>query len=323
MEILLEKIKRRKEMLKLVKLLLAFVPSISFAYPWPVSPFNSQHEISAALGEYRISTNGSLHFHKGADIAESAGTTVYSSVDGTVTSINPTLESGIIDITDDDGTLFGYIHVTPDPNLLQNEQVVAGQTPLGVIATIPAAHLHFQEAGGQANPLRQGGLTPYVDNNTPAISGVTFFYDGTSNPVTTNIYGHLDIQVNAYEPRTGADGGNAGGAIGIYKLMVQFWQNGAQVGSSIQYQFDGIPSAPVTAVYGPGSTDSIFLYWATNDPFNQPYNKYWNTKQMAGSAYNVDAPINAQALYKDGNLQILIIASDIQGNAVTYTIGSQ
>jgi len=66
-----------------------------------------------------------------------------------------------------------------------------------------------------------------------------------------------------------------------------------------------------------------FYYWATNDPFNEPYNKYWNSNQRTGSDYTVDARVPMEALYGESNLLIKVIAEDIKGNQAVYSIGKQ
>lgn len=306
---------------KIVGIMAVLFPVLSpvpgAAYSWPVKPFDSQHPIFATIGEYR----DSAHFHAGVDIGEGAGTSVYSVTDGTVESVNTV--SGLVRIRDNSGVRYDYVHITP--SVVANATITAGVTVLGTIASIPAPHLHFSESYGGVNPLRIDGLTPYVDKSSPTIVSVDFWkQSATPEQLTGSLYGHMDIRVNTYDTRTSATGDSAGGNCGIYKITTEFWQGGNQIGDKIEYHiYNKIPSSAVSLVYATGSTQSNFLYWATNDPFNVPYDKYWNSKQRSGSDYTVDALIPMQALYPEGSMLIRVIAEDIRGNKATYDIGQQ
>ena len=58
--------------------------------PWPISQFETQHPITATLGEFRRP----WRFHAGIDIGCSAGTPVYPVVSGIVTEIKDRLPAG-------------------------------------------------------------------------------------------------------------------------------------------------------------------------------------------------------------------------------------
>lgn len=300
-----------------------FLPVLSpvsgVSYSWPVKPFDSQHPIFATIGEYR----DSAHVHAGVDIGEGAGITVYSVTNGKVEQILTTGDNAYVRIKDDGGTQYDYVHITPA--VTQGSTVTAGVTILGEIKDITAPHLHFTENKGGANPLRDGGLTPYVDKSSPTIVSVDFWKQSTPpEQLTGSLYGHMDIRVNTYDTRTSATGDSAGGNCGIYKITIEFWQGGNQIGDKIEYHiYDKIPSSAVSLVYATGSTQSIFLYWATNDPFNVPYDKYWNSNQRTGSDYTVNALIPSQALYPEGSMLIRVIAEDIRGNKAIHDIGQQ
>lgn len=287
-------------------------------YSWPVQPFDSQHLIFATIGEYRDTT----HFHAGVDIGEGSGVNVYSITDGKVDQVLTTGDNSYVRIQDNSGAKYDYVHITPA--VAQGVTVTAGVTLLGQIKNITGPHLHFEENDGGANPLRVGGLTPYVDKSSPVIVSADFWKQGADEQLTGSLYGHIDIRVNTYDTRTSATGDSAGGNCGIYKITIEFWQGGNLIGDKIEYHvYDRIPSCAVSLVYATGSTQSNFLYWATNDPFNEPYNKYWNSKQRSGSDYTVDALIPMQSLYPEGNMLIRVIAEDIRGNKATYDIGQQ
>jgi len=112
------------------------------AYNWPVSPFDSQHTITATLGEYR-----SGHLHVGVDIGET-NVPVYAIEGGTVAVGNdPTcVEVG----------RFTYCHITLEAEV--GKSVDAGQE----IAIITGTHLHLNDNAGAANPL--AGLSPFIQS---------------------------------------------------------------------------------------------------------------------------------------------------------------
>lgn len=245
---------------------------------------------------------------------------MYPVADGKVINVNSA--GGSVQIRSDSGSVYGYVHITPA--VVKDSTVTAGITILGEIANSDAPHLHFTEDDGKANPLRVGGLTPYVDKSSPVIVSADFWKQGGAEELTGALYGHIDMRVNAYDSRTSATGESAGGNCGIYKVYIEFWQGGNQIGSKIEYHtHNRIPTSTVSLVYAPGSTQSNFLYWATNDPFNIPYDKYWNSKQRIGADYTQDALIPMQSLYPEGNMLIRVIAEDIRGNKATYDIGQQ
>jgi len=306
---------------KIIGIMVVLLPVLSpvpgAAYSWPVKPFDSQHPIFATIGEYRTPTR----VHAGVDIGEGAGAQVYSVTDGTVINVNSNI-NGSVRIRTDSGTEYEYVHITP--SIVINSTVTVGVTVLGEIADIDAPHLHFTENKGGSNPLRDGGLTPYVDKSSPTIVSVDFWKQGTEEQLTGSLYGHIDLRVNTFDPRTSVTGDSAGGNCGIYKITIEFWQGGNLIGDKIEYHiYNKIPPSPVSLVYATGSTQSIFLYWATNDPFNVPYDKYWNSNQRTGSDYTVNALIPSQALYPEGSMLIRVIAEDIRGNKAIHDIGQQ
>ena len=290
------------------------------AYPWPVSSTDTQHPIVATVGEYRAG-----HFHAGVDIAEPVGTNVYPAVSGIITQTSDSaIEDGHIYIDGSDGIEYRYFHIKRKSTLQVGQHATASQTLLGGIGNTSSPHLHFEEERGGYNPLRTGGLTPFVDNTDPVIESVDFWAQGTDNQLTGSLYGKVDLRVDAYDPRTSATGGNAGGHCGVYSIAIEFLKGGQRVGDRIAYHtYNRIPPSPLNIVYATGSSMSNFLYWATNDPFNEPYNKYWNTKQRSGQNYTVDARIPDEAMYPEGNLMIRVIVEDIRGNSATHDIGQQ
>jgi len=149
------------------------------AYNWPVSPFDSQHTITATLGEYR-----SGHLHAGVDIGET-NVPIYA-IEGGTPSIRSCVTIG----------RFTYCHITPDPKIV-NGYPVAAQEKIGTIA---GTHLHLNDNAGAANPL--AGLSPFNDTEFPVVNQVIIEKTGETT---------FNIKANANDFRVCADGGNCGG----------------------------------------------------------------------------------------------------------------
>lgn len=291
--------------------------SLAVGYPWPVSPFSEQHGINGTLGECRDDRD---HFHKGVDVVGPSGTRVYPVVNGTVTYVYKIGINAYVEVTDNTNRVYKYQHI--DPVVKKDSVVTAGVTILGTVKNISNPHLHFEDGLGSSNPLRDGGLTPFVDSTSPVINSLDFYKQGTTDQFSNALYGKIDLWVNAYDPRTSSSGGNAGGNCGIYKIIIKFLSNNQPVGDSIVYHiYNNVPAAPITDVFAQGSSSTIFLYNATNDPFHSPYDKYWNSKQKRGEPYNIDAIIPSQAMYGEGHLKIRVIVEDIRGNQAIQDIG--
>ncbi len=280
-------------------LLLAIQTCLIFAYDWPMDEdndpsngvvLNTQHQINAHLAECRQARD---HFHSGVDINGIQGTRIYAIEDGTARVAGLGVNVGH----------FRYYHLM---NIAVSDYDTIGAGDL-LGYTDSGNHLHIMESNivlTQAglntpnvvwiNLLREGGLYPFVDNTDPVIEGVTFWQQGTNNQITNgNLFGYIDIIVDAYDPRTSTNGGNAGGHCGIYSLSIEIWSNGNLLGDPIAYHiYDELPTCNINLIYAEGSSSINFLYWATNDPYNEPINKYWNTRQKKNHDYTFDASIS-------------------------------
>lgn len=305
------------------------LPIKGFSYSWPMDSdndttngvdLNTQHEITSTFAECRESRD---HFHTGVDIGGSDGTMIFA------------IESGIAHISGSGINVghFRYYHVR-NFQVSNNDTVEAGQL---MAYTDGQNHLHFMEsatvltapglpAGAKwLNALREGALNPFNDNADPVIDEVSFWRQGTSEQITEGpLFGNFDLTVEAHDPRTSSSGGGAGGHCGIYKLRIEFWREGECIGDVIDYHiYDCLPSCSINLVFAPGSSTIRHIYWATNDPFSAPHNKYWNTKQRKESDYTVNARIPQELMYPEGNLQIQVIAEDVRGNSDVVRIGQQ
>ena len=149
----------------------------SYAYRWPVKPFDRQHPVRGFFGDPRIANHGeSRQFHFGIDISAPNGMPVYATLTGRV-YIHPLHETTIA-VVAPDGTEFSYWHVVPV--VRTGERVVAYETVIGHIEA-PYGHVHFSErvGGRYLNPLRRGALGPYSDMTTPLVRSAVLRANGS------------------------------------------------------------------------------------------------------------------------------------------------
>lgn len=177
----------------------------------------------------------------------------------------------------------------------------------------------FKPADNWINPLRKNGLTPYEDNASPVINGFVMYQNGTETDMEGRIFGKVDIVIDAFDPAVNSDGSaNNNYNCGIYKIVIQFLNSkGEEISNSkIEYfsGFSKMPNCSPKEMYASGSNSETFLYIATNDPFNSPYDKYWNSRQKRGQPYNVDAMFPNEAKFAEGGLKIKVTVYDYAGN---------
>jgi hypothetical protein len=167
-------------------------PAAASAYSWPLRPFYQQHAIRGYFNDPRLSGD-ETGFHFGVDISAPDGTPVYAieggraQVRGLTVSIFP--KRG--------GHQFAYWHIVP---AVRARQRVRQHQLIGRIAA-GAEHVHLGEYrdGTYVNPLRLGGLAPYIDDTVPQVPKLTFYAFG--NPVAPeNLGGFVDVTIDAYDP---------------------------------------------------------------------------------------------------------------------------
>jgi len=168
------------------------LPAAALAYSWPMRPFYQQHAIRGYFGDPRL-FGGGTSFHFGVDIAADDLTPVYAieagraRVRGMTVSIFP--KRG--------GHLLSYWHVMP---AVKSKQRIRRHQLIGHIQR-GAGHLHLAEysEGAYVNPLRIGGLAPYIDDTVPRIPALTFHSLGA--PIRPELVsGVVDVTVEAYDP---------------------------------------------------------------------------------------------------------------------------
>lgn len=195
--------------MKIIAVLFLFLFTSSLtAQRWPLNPQNIQYPIVGTIGEDRGSRT---RFHKGCDIAKSAGTVVVSIEDGIVSS-----RGGASLCV---GT-YCYIHVVPLPSIVLGDTISNGDT-IGVIQNITYQHIHLQKTDSLYNRIPNVNvdtilwanslnfLSPFVDNSTPDVQHIFVYeYQSYGNIVGNDLYGDLDVIINVTDPRITANGGD-------------------------------------------------------------------------------------------------------------------
>jgi hypothetical protein len=171
---------------------LVFPSAASATYGWPLQPFDRQHAVRSFFDDPRAEGTGLSSFHFGIDISARDGTPVYAVADGVV-RLQPDSVALVADTND---RTFSYWHV--DPVVADLAHVAAGDE----VGTIKPGfgHVHFVEKHGDryVNPLRPGGIAPYVDSTSPTV--VTLFAAvGTRKVPLDALRGPVDLLVDAYD----------------------------------------------------------------------------------------------------------------------------
>ena len=159
------------------------------SYAWPVRPFHRQHPVRAYLNDPR---NGDGNdFHRGIDISARDGTAVYAVEAGQVYFQNDHA-LGVRGAT----RTFSYWHIRA---AVRRQQSVRRHQLLGHVLA-GAGHVHLTELVGDVcvNPLRPGGIGPYVDRTPPTVSSVEFLR-GRRQLDARALKGRFDIVVEAFD----------------------------------------------------------------------------------------------------------------------------
>ena len=164
------------------------------SYEWPVRPFNRQHPIRANLNDPRNGHGDAKSFHFGVDVSAPNGAAVYAVEAGEVFVTRGRMAVAVKGAT----RTFGYWHVKP---AVRNHQNVRVHQLLGhIVDEGGGGHVHFAERRGNeyVNPLRPGGLGPYVDRTPPTVASVQFLRGGREVPADA-LTGRVAIVVEAFD----------------------------------------------------------------------------------------------------------------------------
>ncbi len=171
---------------------LVLAPAAVAGYGWPLAPFDRQHAVRGFFDDPRQEGTGPASFHFGIDISAADGTPVYAVADGIV-RLQPDSLALVADTGD---RTFSYWHV--DPVVDDRAHVAAGDE----VGTIKSGfgHVHFAELHGSlyVNPLRPGGIAPYVDTTSPAVASLGAVMGGRAVD-SADVHGVVDLVVDAYD----------------------------------------------------------------------------------------------------------------------------
>lgn len=161
------------------------------SYGWPVKPFNRQHPVRGYLNDPRNGDGKNFHF--GIDISAPDGTPVYAIEAGETFSSRG--RESVVSVRGA-ARILSYWHVVP---VVRSGQAVRAHQLLGHIA-VGAGHVHLAERVGAdyLNPLRPGGIGPYVDRTPPTVASVEFWRKGRKLDARA-LRGRVDIVVEAFD----------------------------------------------------------------------------------------------------------------------------
>jgi hypothetical protein len=159
-------------------------------YCWPVKPFHKQHPVRGFLNDPRIGRN-SKSFHFGIDVSAPDGTAVYAVQEGTAFHTG----KGAVSVVSG-SRVFGYWHVA---SVVPDGADVSRHELLGHIIR-GWGHVHFAEKwrGAYRNPLRRGGIEPFVDHTPPTIDRIAVARNGRT-VAPGAVAGTVDLLVEAWD----------------------------------------------------------------------------------------------------------------------------
>jgi len=212
---------------------------------------------------------------------------------------------------------------------------VAAGTIIGLVQDINADHIHLQEADRNLfledineweqphtiwlNPMVD--LSPFQDLSDPVIDRVELFRQGTNLEITNELilYGQVDLLVSCEDDGINSDGtGNVNNNLAPMRAYFEVANEDETLFEHPGVDFGDIPSNnSAQTVFGDAATMSNWEVWLTNDPFNVPYNKYWNSRQTISGEYDITSDIPQLSRYEGENISFLIHSSDYDDNSDT------
>jgi hypothetical protein len=274
-------------------------PSGALAYPWPLKPFDKPHAIRGFFNDPRRDFVGEelqSAFHFGVDISARDGTPVYSVAPGVV-SRHPTY----VTVTSN-GRDFGYWHIRP---VVDQGQSIDQGTLLGTVE--PGwGHVHFAESvnGVYVNPLRPGGLAPYVDATSPTIVSIGISYAGKSVDLT-KVRGTVDLTCDAFDtppiaPPRPWNLTRVTPALIRWRILRGIAGGGARWKTAVDFRSRLMPNSLFNLIYAPGTKQN-----RAGRPGD--YNFYLR------QAFRTTA-------LRDGPYRLQVVATDTRGNTARSTL---
>jgi hypothetical protein len=285
----------------------------TWAYPWPLKPFDSQHPVRANFGDPRtrfwnglngegLVGPGMFQFHNGIDIAAAGGTPVYPVVTGTVKLINWTAVSVR---TKGHGT-FQYFHIVPAVD--DGQRVIARRTVLGYVMK-GYDHVHLAEIrGGKVrNPLAPGGIAPYHDRTVPGVDSISVRRTSSLDPLDpAHVCGSVSLVAAAHDTQSlPVSGAFAGFPVAPALILWSLTRVGGEV---------YVPEVPAADFRGTlPSTRSFWNVYARGSYQNAPR---FSGRQyfMAGRfVYNLASFLDTR-WYPNGEYEVKVRVSDTRDN---------
>jgi hypothetical protein len=256
-------------------------PGLGRAYGWPVQPFDRQHPIRGTFDDPRTRTGrvdrdptNPQFFHDGVDIQVRDGTPVYAIEAGEAVLVN---QEAVAVSSPSSSPLpplvFGYWHLDP---VVRNYELVTRHQLLGYVRK-GAGHVHLSERrfGRWVNPLRAGGLAPYVDRTPPTIAKVVLRPCIPFRAVSADaVSGCVSIVVQAFDrPPLALHGAWSGSVLPPYRVSWGGLFSGAWLppGFRPAVALDELFHVPVGEVYAPGTRQNRrnvpgkYFFWLARD----------------------------------------------------------
>jgi hypothetical protein len=265
---------------------LVAAPGAGATYGWPLKPFDRQHAVRGFFDDPRQEGTGPASFHFGIDVSARDGTPVYAVVDGTV-RLQPDSVALVADTGD---RTFSYWHV--DPTVADLAYVAAGDE----VGTIKPGfgHVHFAELhdGLYVNPLRPGGIEPYVDTTSPAVAALGAM-TGDRRVADDAVRGAVDLVVDAFDTPSPPvspppwDSVRAAPAF-IRWRIVPAGARGGQWHTAVDFRSYLAPKERFASVYAP---------WTQLNRPNRPGHlvfylaRRWNSTRLPDGRYRLQAEV--------------------------------
>ncbi|MDD5687257.1 MAG: PQQ-binding-like beta-propeller repeat protein [Elusimicrobia bacterium] len=293
--------------------LLSYSYPVSSINPNATSPINTQQSIWGTFGEVRKKGNILRdHFHTGVDIAGQEGSRVYTVIDSTVGIIK---ERGSINERIWIGR-FEYVHINISDEIVEiskrsnaEERFINSGTFIGTTNNQNHVHLIESYNGVFINPLRQGGLSPFVDTASPTIKTIQVVSD--YDPLNDKIPDEFDKEDSTYIVKGKidiiadcVDGITLGTSnAGIYEIGYEIFKatdlQNPLISEMTNIRFNRLPPNNKTKI----------VYAEGTDIQSSPHtNKYIVTNSTAGNSYFDTGEL------EPGKYRIYVIARDSNGN---------